>query len=371
MMPLKRGRPCPAGYQMVDSFAIRNFRGFNEVKVEDCRLINVLVGDNGSGKTTLLEALFLAAGVSPEIAVRTRGWRGQENQQLSGSHEDIIEALWADMFYMFRTNQAAFVSMKGSGEENRSVSVFLNRVGQVRAIPPDRKRPAAKVRVEPVLTPIEFRWKIQGLPDVIVEPKFQGNELSFPPVPARPIRAAFFASNRTSGPLETAGRFSELSRSFIENDFVERFTRVFPTIKNIGVELSAGTPLLFASVEGLPRKIPLNLASGGMNKLAAILLSITDQSGGIVIVDEIENGFFHKRLPIIWETLLDFARLYRCQLFVSTHSDECLQAAAALAKEAPDEFCMMRTVKEGDGTKVRRFDGERFASAILADVEVR
>jgi hypothetical protein len=36
----------------------------------------------------------------------------------------------------------------------------------------------------------------------------------------------------------------------------------------------------------------LGLASSGMNKLAAILLGMTEQSGGVILVDEIENGTF-------------------------------------------------------------------------------
>lgn len=115
----------------------------------------------------------------------------------------------------------------------------------------------------------------------------------------------------------------------------------------------------------------MSLASGGMNKLVAILLAITDQSGGIVIVDEIENGFYHKHMPIIWQALLDFARLYDCQIFVSTHSAECLNAVARIAEESPDDFCMLRAVHTGDGTIVRRFDGQQFAHAVLDSVEVR
>jgi AAA15 family ATPase/GTPase len=133
MIPFRGSRSGATGYQMVESFSIRNFRSFNEVKVDGCKRINVIVGDNGSGKTALLEGLFLAAGVSPEVAVRTRGWRGQE-QQMSGSVDDLHEALWTDLFYKFQTSQPAFVSMKGKREENRSVTVRLNQKGQVRVV---------------------------------------------------------------------------------------------------------------------------------------------------------------------------------------------------------------------------------------------
>src|SRR5262245_52823116 len=102
---------------MIHSFVIRNFRSFNDQEVEDCRRVNIIVGDNGSGKTALLEALFLAAGVSPELVIRTRSWRGYESGGMSGTHEDLHEALWGDLFHKLRSNQPALVSLKGRAEQ--------------------------------------------------------------------------------------------------------------------------------------------------------------------------------------------------------------------------------------------------------------
>ena len=157
---------------MIDYFTIRNFRSFQEVTVDDCRRINVVVGDNGSGKTALLEGLFLVAGISPEIAIRTRGWRGHEGDQMTGSYEDLHDALWSDLFYKFQTSKPAFVKLEGEGDKNRSVTVTLNKRGQVRVVPPNRNKPGRAPKVVPVSsdTPIQFRWSIQRYGDVTVEP---------------------------------------------------------------------------------------------------------------------------------------------------------------------------------------------------------
>lgn len=61
---------------MVESITLRNFKGYSDCKIENLRRINLVVGDNGSGKTALLEALFLAAGATPELVLRARQWRG-------------------------------------------------------------------------------------------------------------------------------------------------------------------------------------------------------------------------------------------------------------------------------------------------------
>ena len=59
------------------------FCSFERIEVRDMRRLNLLVGDSGSGKTALLEAIYLAMGVSPELALRIRAWRNQEPFQLT------------------------------------------------------------------------------------------------------------------------------------------------------------------------------------------------------------------------------------------------------------------------------------------------
>ena len=127
----------------------------------------------------------------------------------------------------------------------------------------------------------------------------------------------------------------------------------------------------FETVKGLPEKIPLTLASGGMSKLAAILLSIPDQAGGVILIDEIENGFYYRRLSLVWKAILDSARAYDCQIFASSHSAECLNAAAALAEESPDEFLVIRTVLKDGEAKIRHFGGDKFVDATAENIEIR
>jgi hypothetical protein len=356
---------------MVDSFSIKNFRSFSEAEVRGCRLVNIIVGDNGSGKTALLEGLFLTLGVNPEIVTRARTWRGIDNTSLFGTEEDLHSALWTDLFYKFNVKRTAVISLKGKQEHTRSVTVAVNPPGSKEIVPPNRRAPGSRPRVIPNDVPIEFRWEIRGAAPEVARPFFQGGRLIFPQVSGRYVKAAFFASNQTAGSLETVGRFSNLSRTMEERPFVENITRVFPRIKNISVELSAGAPMLFAQVSNLDNKIPLSLASGGANKLSAILLGIAEHPGGVVIIDEIENGLYYKKLRLIWTILLEFAQKFNCQIFASTHSLECLQAAAEIAEHNSDKFCMMRTVASNNGTLVRYFDGNKFSGAVLDDIEVR
>ena len=274
---------------MVESITLRNFKGYSDCKIENLRRINLVVGDNGSGKTALLEALFLAAGATPELVLRARQWRGLEGA-FSGSQDAVSEAIWADIFHLFRTNKSAYVGLKGKGEENRSVTVIMNAPGSIRVIPPPRDQSAKTPKQQSDLPPIEFKYEVQGLGIRTVVPSFTENGIRFNELPRSYVRSAFYAANQTAPGSEMASNFSTLSKRFDSARFSTLLHDLFPDIKNPSIEISAGQPLLFVTATGIPKRMPIGLASGGSNKLAAILLSIAVMEGGLVIVDEIENG---------------------------------------------------------------------------------
>lgn len=356
--------------QMVDSITIKNFRSFDEVKIDKLQRVNLVVGDNGSGKTALLEALFLAAGASPELLLRARRWRGLEGN-ISGSPDAITEALWADMFHRFRVGRPVFIGLKGDGEQNRSVTISLYKSGAVKIVPPLRNKPGAPPTVVNQPGPIEFKYQIQGFNDHTVRPVLTSEGYQFTELPQSLIRASFYAANQTSPGAEAANHFSGLSKEYKDIQFRSVFKSIYPKINDISLELSASHPLLFVSSNDVPKKIPIGLASGGSNKLAAILLSMATMEGGLIIVDEIENGFYYKRLPEIWDAIIQFSRHYNCQVFASSHSFECIKALAAYAQQSPDDFSLLRTVSTLSGTEIRHFHGSQFADAIIDNVEVR
>ncbi len=44
---------------MIQSFQIRNYRGFKDFKIDGLKRVNLITGSNNVGKTALLEALYL------------------------------------------------------------------------------------------------------------------------------------------------------------------------------------------------------------------------------------------------------------------------------------------------------------------------
>lgn len=367
---LARSAVLPKGYLMIRSVEFRNFRSFNRAKLDNLTRVNIVVGDNGSGKTALLEGIFLAAGPSPEIALRTRQWRGNEGDRYSGTVEELERALWGDLFHKFDFQSPAVVTILGTQHHNRTLRVtFRGQKNPLAA--PNRKarRSGAKIATDPL--PIEFRWQMPLRNDMVIYPRFEEGKLYLPLMPESEIQATFFAANRTYSALETAQRFSVLSKHFEDDQFIRLFSEHFQRVTGLSIQASAHIPMLFATLKDIPEKIPISLASGGMNKLAAILLAPAVQPGGVVLIDEIESGFYHKRLPMIWESIHSLAEQYNSQVIASTHSAECLEAAAGIAEKYPGDFSVIRPVLENGETILRQFSGNRFVGAIEERIDIR
>jgi predicted ATPase len=139
----------------------------------------------------------------------------------------------------------------------------------------------------------------------------------------------------------------------------------------MSVENSDGSWEVFVKVADLEERIPMALYSSGASRLVAIVLAITASKRGVVLIDELENGFYYKTLPEIWRVIQSIAASYNAQVFVSTHSNECLNAIGPLAHEHAGDFCLMNIEAAEDGSRVTLSTGDVMAAAIQSGFEVR
>src|ERR1700722_2291271 len=99
---------------MLTRLEIKNYRCFDHLSLRDFGRINILVGRSGSGKSAFLEAIFLASGVSPEIYLRIRQFRGLPTSNIEVGDRDGYESLWRDLFYKFRQDVPAEIRLNDS-----------------------------------------------------------------------------------------------------------------------------------------------------------------------------------------------------------------------------------------------------------------
>ena len=356
---------------MIDSIEIRNFRCFDKISLKQLKRINIIVGKSASGKTAFLESIFIAAGSSPELPIRVRGWRGLPLTVISDQRA-VYEALWKDLFFSFDQEKEIGVVLKGSKLNTRSLVIGYGK--QPELIPLDVKQDS---RQSEAITPITFSWTDGEGHPLIMSPEVKGGQLV-----ARMLAqstevhtsmpTSFYSSSILPSPDENAQYFSELSIKRAETPIVKFIKKEFDFVEGLAVEAFARTPTIYASIRGLPQKMPINFVSSGITKVLSLLLGMANQRGGAILIDEMENGIYWDRLSSIWGALLEFSRLYDVQIFATTHSMECLEAAAhAAAGKNENDFCLLRTEKDNGKSTMRQFSGKAFSAAIDQGGEIR
>jgi predicted ATPase len=381
--PEPTGRP---GKPMIKSFKIKNFRCFRSIDAESLGRINVVVGRNASGKTTLLEAIFLVLGASPELGLRMRAWRGLGETITVANDVATLEELWADLFFQFDVNSQIAIDLTYEDKRTRTLRIshaprrraatVHSRAGSESVIPSgSRAEPASALvaSASPDRTirdvPLRFEWKSARGENFVSYPQLTPQGLSMPA--GNSVPAVFFQSASNATSPEVAARFSRLSQRNEEGPVVEALREEFPFVRNLSIEVVAGSPVVQASIDGLRRKAPLGLVSSGVNKLLGLLVGIADTRGGVVLVDEIENGFYFDRLPAVWRLLLRFCESQDVQLFCTTHSYESISAIKGAIEMDAESFALLRVEGRENDRTVRSFSGIHFAAAVEENVEVR
>jgi energy-coupling factor transporter ATP-binding protein EcfA2 len=254
---------------MIRNAQIRNFRCFADLNIENCRRINLIVGDNGSGKTSILEALFFALASSSELGLRFRQQRGLEGRFAGGTRQ-IEEAIWRDLFHSSDWSKTISIELNGDGPAARMLRIFRGS--------PQLSIPLLDERQEQISGSITLVWRDAEGKERVIRPKVSSAGVEFESTDEDLPDFFYFAATVMPNSTENAGRFSELSRAGRADKFTELFTQEYNWIKSLSIEVLVGAPVIYATLKGAKEKIPLPLVSGGINRFIGVMLAIASSS---------------------------------------------------------------------------------------------
>jgi AAA15 family ATPase/GTPase len=346
---------------MIQSLEITNFRGFKHVALSNLPRINVLIGESGSGKTSFLEALWLQGGISPEIYFRMRAFRGMGEQPAMFSDKFVYEGFFKDIF--FDSANEAQIHIMDSEMGLRYLSIGYTNSSQTTMNLEKPQSTSSSIR------PLMFRWRV-GDVDYPCPLKVVNNQIVVENSP-EPYPAVFFASSLPTSARETAERLSLLSVQGEKGKIVDTIKKIYPAIVDLSSESIAGQQMVWVTLKGLKRGIPLSTVSSGINRFAAFLLWMSLNPGGVILIDEIENGFYFNDYSDVFRTLVEFCDVYQVQLFAATHSWEFLKAVAKVMKDREKDLSMLRPKFKAGECTIQQIEGVSSLEAINQDMEIR
>jgi hypothetical protein len=333
------------------SLTISRFRGLSDVVLDGLTRINLLVGVNNAGKTSVLEAVLLLCRLSDPRGlletVRARVRMDPEALPSGGVARNIpAKASIASTLADGTDAGVEHVSSSNPSDADANIATFLTAL-----------------RIE-----ASYSGKTQ-----ISGTEFYTN---------RPRRTQIAAGERAwLAPAVFHSPFSLADRKLLSDchersyeagtkDQIVEFIRqhVDENVEDIELVHTDGRFSVRHRTAGV---LDLSAHGEGMQRIFQIGLLFAAHAHGVVLIDEFENALHTSVLTKFSRMIQELAVQFDVQVFLTTHSDEALEAFLRNGYRTED-VTTFRLKREGDQVTVRRFDGPSHLDAVeAAGVDVR
>ena len=129
---------------------------------------------------------------------------------------------------------------------------------------------------------------------------------------------------------------------------------------------------VLVKIKGEDSPVPLRSLGEGAVRAFVVALALANSSGGILLIDEAENGIHHLNQPKFWKMVLKTAQRNNVQVLATTHSWDCVTGFAHAANDLEDvDGLLVRIDRVPVGLRPITYDKSRLAVAARSNIEVR
>ena len=319
----------------IKNIEIKNFKCFDNFKAEGFGRVNLIGGKNNVGKTAFMEACFLSRAEDTKWLFR----RLVEIQ----THRDVINNLLLkttreeDLQKLIKDNLNLYIILeKKEGEdwdEDNEGRIDSRNVWEEGIIKIERD---TKINIFTKDTKLNYiSYYGQGevdkgdLPD-----KYTLSELvDFLDISFKSTKKAY--SLNFISPYSNSNEELEniVGQSKLDNKY-DALNKYLLDVFNVSsIDIIKNKPMLRVANEYRE----LSYFGQGIKTFINIISSILLLKDDVIFIDEIENGIHYTNLDKLWEIILTIAKQQNVQVFATTHSKECIESYARVAKKLEDE----------------------------------
>lgn len=344
---------------MIDSVEIKNFRGIHHGKVDGLSQVNLFFGKNNCGKSSLLEGLFLVCGQSnPLLPASINAMRTYTRLTESDIH-----------YFFYNMDAAREIQLSTAGDQERHLAITSFRE-------------AAKEDKKTVSTELAYHYGLRMRYNTR-EGEYS-SEVLYDVSGTNQIEQRARVDNRYAEQLKCvylSPRYdSNASMEGLQNIYMNKDEAFLADALRV-LEPGAKDPVFMDNVmfvdAGLPQRIPINLMGDGIRKIVSFLTSIYACRGGVVLIDELSNGFHYSVMKPMWEVVIRAAIKNDVQIFATTHDEDSIRGFQEASigvydktgKEVASGFKLQRV--DGDELKSYRYSVNQLGYAIEQEMEIR
>lgn len=348
-----------------NSVTIENFRGLRSFTLPDIKQVNLLAGRNNCGKTSILEGLFLISGMSnPQLPVNINLFR-----DLALTEDEDFSYIFHNLDFDNLPRIRAGMVGKDKKRELKIIPIFAD-------YRPVGDKKLSKKEINPVLSAdlsvsTSTFQLVEGLKLEFgsgsnqkfgsSEIRLKQGELNFSTGYKEKLRCAFINTRTAISQLD-----KRLGNLLVQKN-LEKIITVLQEIEPPISDIRMANNLIYVDI-GLNKLMPINIMGDGIRRMLAIIAAISDMKGGVLLIDEIENGFHYSSLQTLWKAVFRAAQEYDVQIFATTHSYECITAFASLEY---DDICLYRIDRQDNQHTAFAYNAEVLRAGISKEFEVR
>ena len=391
--------PHCKGYPMLKSFFVKNFRGFEQLTLPSLGRVNLFVGKNNTGKSSLLEALRIyVSGAEPSLLAELTEARDESWEfDLFPTEETLLPPSEPGMRHLFHgfhlpapNNPGIFlaeskddpkairievvelqISRDEEGRTRRSIvtqDLFDDDLGQIeQGIRVHQGDESRMIPLEPNF------YDLRRMRRIMPNPSFNPGRVHLVPssnMPTSSLTAMWDTVNLTELEEEVVKALQiidlDIQALAMVGDTMYGPDRLRRNAR------SARIPVVRRKGSG--GRIPIKTLGDGMLRMFEISLALINAKGGVLLIDEIENGLHWSIHNQLWDLIFRLSEKLNVQVFATTHSLDCSRAFSKSWNIFPDDGSFFRLEHEDVTSSTIRpieYDPETLRDSIELDIEVR
>lgn len=366
----------------MNSLHIKNYKNFEDLRIDKLRQVNLIAGENNVGKSSLLEAISIFhSGGNLEWLKRLLLFRGESvDSDIENREQKEMES-----FLSFVPNYddiRKFVLPLILSDTKQKVIIRFVHFAE---------RTVIENGFERTLRAVVEDYDSDGIYDNL------GSGLEIVSSSGQKVLYAFQGTVSRSqgetaklmqyvrmGDVNTANNpalFDKLALTPLQAEVVEALKIIEPNIVGLNflkddrhaerLSRSGGdnrVPYIALQGEEKPRR--LSSMGDGINRILTIILAMLNAKDGILLIDEFENGLHYSVQQKLWKVIFSLSKNLNVQVFATTHSRDAIRTFAIENEE--NEGTFIRLEHRNNKVVAVTYDNNKDLELVLEqDIEIR
>lgn len=359
---------------MIEKIKISKFKIFKTLTLDDLHQITLVSGKNNVGKSTLLESIFFSnCYFNADSFIIINNIRGATNSLRTDIWKSFINVYSGiSSFEIEKVENGIKKNIAVELVDNKNVIAhsFLDNMNFVDAQLSEKTNDNRSITHQLSISASDEENEDTLQYFVKFDGQIQTVSNSSSDNPLRNCTYTNFITSKSviNQPVlaEMLGRLEMEGKS---NYVLKALQLLDPEIIGIKTFVQNGGIRIYASMNN-GRSMPIDNMGDGICKLFVICISILSNPDGLILVDEMENGFHYSAHKKIWEAIYEAAKISNVQVIATTHSYECIKGASEAMEESSD-FVYIRLDNVADNIIAKSLSGKQLKIAIASNLEVR